>query len=82
MLDKIIEKSFDNHVDTVAAFVGGATVSVFGIWHIDPAVIVGKIAMTFLLGLFGGFAGITAKWLCNKFLKSKPKRNEKSKLKP
>lgn len=78
MLDRFIKSIIDHHVDTAAAFVGGAGVSLFGLWHIDPAVIVGKIAMTFTLGFIGGVAGITAKWACNKLFPTKRTRHGKN----
>lgn len=64
-----IRKVILDHMDDVAAFGGGAGMSIFGWLHIEPGVIVGKLLATFVLGVVGGVSGITAKWICNRFFK-------------
>lgn len=78
MLDRFIKSIIDHHVDTAVAFVSGAGFSLFGIWHINPKIIVGQLTYTFVFGAIGGAGGLFGKWICNKFFKKNRTRNGKN----
>jgi len=55
----------ESKTDDIASFGGGVVLSLITWLHISPEVIIGKLLMTFVVGLVGGIGGITAKALCN-----------------
>ena len=62
-----------DHQDSLVTVGSGLTLSLSYWLHTEPALIVGKIIMTFILGLVGGIGGYTAKRLCSP---KKHKRHE------
>lgn len=56
-------------MESVAATGGGVFLSLLYMIRMHPMEVVGKLGMTFLVGLIGGIGGYTAKYICNKFTK-------------
>jgi capsular polysaccharide biosynthesis protein len=64
-LHTYIIKLAENKSDDMVAFGGGSILSWVTWMHVSPNVILGKLIMTFVVGLIGGIGGVTAKALCN-----------------
>ena len=61
-----IKEVFEHHAESIAAFGGGTSFALFAWMHVDPAVLVGQVFTTFLLGAVGGIGGLMAKAICNR----------------
>ena len=72
--------TLDYRTDDVSAFSGGFILSLLTWAHINPTEVIGKLVMTFAVGLIGGIGGITARVLCKNittlFIKWKQKNSQ------
>ena len=62
---QIILPSIKEHMNDIAAFGSGSTLTLCYWLTIDPTLIVGQIIMSLVLGLAGGLGGLLAKAICN-----------------
>ena len=70
-----IKEVLEHNAESIAAFTGGSGFALFAWMHVDPAVLVGQVFTTFLLGAVGGIGGLIAKAICNRITgKSKRKK--------
>lgn len=70
----------ENKAEDMASFGGGFILSLLTWVHMAPELIIGKLLMTFAVGVIGGIGGITAKAICNYTTKKYKEWRSKKKL--